>query len=260
MHIDLFVLFAQIFNFLVLVFLLKYLLYNRIIGAMDAREARIASQFAEAERMRSEAQQTAREFDTKNRELQEMSEEMMVRAQKASEQEKEKLMDTVRSEVGQVKKRWYETLTREKKAFLEELRRRAGTYIYDTIRQVLSEMADNELEDRMVRVFVMRAQAMDQEQQDRLREALKTGPAAVMIRSAFTLNPDQRRQIEDAVRPYVGEKVSIRYEVQDTQTAGIEMMAHGYKLSWSIADYLSSLEEKFVATLKEEIHLDEQAV
>ena len=39
MHIDWFVLFAQIVNFLVLVFLLKHFLYGRILDAMDARQA-----------------------------------------------------------------------------------------------------------------------------------------------------------------------------------------------------------------------------
>jgi hypothetical protein len=67
---------------------------------MDAREARIASRFAEAERMRDEARKTAEEFDSRNRELQERAEEMMITAQKASEKEKERLMDSVRSEVG----------------------------------------------------------------------------------------------------------------------------------------------------------------
>jgi len=35
------------------------------------------------------------------------------------------------------------------------------------------------------------------------------------------------------------------------------MMVHGYKLSWSIEDYLASLEEKFVRVLKEEIRTEE---
>ena len=39
MHIDWFVLFCQIFNFLLLVYLLKRFLYGRIIKAMDDREA-----------------------------------------------------------------------------------------------------------------------------------------------------------------------------------------------------------------------------
>ncbi len=137
MHIDWFVLAAQIFNFLVLVFALRYLLYDKILGAMDAREAKIASRFDEAERLKTQAQQSAQAYDEKNRELQDKADELMNQAQKASEHEKNLLMDKVREEVDQVRQRWYETLSREKDAFLEDLRKRAGTYIYDTIRHVL---------------------------------------------------------------------------------------------------------------------------
>ena len=49
MHIDWFVFLCQIVNFLILLWLLKKFLYGRIIAAMDAREAKIASTFEEAE-------------------------------------------------------------------------------------------------------------------------------------------------------------------------------------------------------------------
>ena len=260
MHIDLFVLAAQIFNFLVLVFVLKYLLYDKILGAMDDREARIASRFDEAERLKLEAQQSAQAYDEKNRELQDKADELMNQAQKASEHEKNLLMDKVRQEVDQVRQRWYETLNREKDAFLEDLRKRAGKYIYDTIRHVLADMVNEDLEDRMVKVFISRIRSMDQAQQDKLKDSLKAGGSMIIVRSAFTLKAEQAKQIEEAIRPYVGLKVPMRYEISGVIGAGIEIMAHGYKLSWSIEDYLASLEEKFVRALKEEIRLEEKVI
>ena len=260
MHVDLFVLAAQIFNFLVLVFVLKRLLYNRILGAMDAREAKIASRFDEAERLKIEARQSAQAYDEKNRELQDKADELMNLAQKASEHEKNLLMDKVREEVDQVRQRWYETLNREKDAFLEDLRKRAGTYIYNTIRHVLADMANEDLEDRMVRVFISRIRSMDQVHQDKLKDSLKALGSLIIVRSAFTLKAEQAKQIEEAIRPYTGSKVPMRYEISTIIGAGIEIMAHGYKLSWSIEDYLASLEEKFVRALKEEIRLEEKVI
>jgi F-type H+-transporting ATPase subunit b len=227
---------------------------------MDAREARIASRFDEAERLKIEAQQSAQAYDEKNRELQDKAEELMNQAQKASEHAKNLLMDKVRVEVDQVRQRWYETLNREKDAFLEDLRKRAGTYIYDTIRHVLADMANADLEDRIVWVFISRINSMDQVQQDKLKDSLKAGGSLIRVRSAFTLKAEQSKQIEEAIRPYTGTKVPIRYEISGVIGAGIEIMAHGYKLSWSIEDYLASLEEKFVRALKEEIRLEENVI
>jgi F-type H+-transporting ATPase subunit b len=169
-------------------------------------------------------------------------------------------MDKVRVEVDQVRQRWYATLNREKDAFLEDLRKRAGTYIYDTIRHILADMANEDLEDRMVKVFIMRIRSLDQVQQDKLKDSLKADGSLIIVRSAFTLKAELAKQIEEAIRPYAGLKVPIRYEISVAIGAGIEIMAHGYKLSWSIEDYLASLEEKFVRALKEEIRIEEQPV
>jgi len=257
MRIDWFVLFAQIINFLVLVFLLKHFLYSRILGAMDTREARITAQFDEAGRLKEEALQSAQAYQEKNRDLAERSEELLNQAIRAAQNEKNQLMDEARQEVEAVRQRWHDTLSREKKTFLEDLRRRSGTYIYDTIRHVLSDMADEDLESRMVRVFVGLIRGMDQEKQDLLKEAFQPGGVVIMVRSTFALSPEQRGMIEEALRPYLALKASVRYETAEAIGAGIEMMVHGYKLSWSIEDYLASLEEKFVRVLKEEIRTEE---
>lgn len=257
MHIDWFVFFAQIVNFLILVYLLKYFLYNRILSAMDAREAKIASRFEEARQLKEEAQKTAQEFDEKNRELHEQSEEFLNQAHRQAEQEKNLLMDRVREEVEQVRQRWYETLAREKSAFLEDLRKRAGTYVYETIRRVLSDMADDELEGRMVQVFARRIGGMDGKERELLRNALQEKKSVIRVISAFALNEGHRQVIEQALAPYLTPKVSIRYEMVMTVGAGIELMARGYKLSWNIQDYLASLEEKFIRALKEEIRSEQ---
>lgn len=257
MHIDWFVFLAQIVNFLILVYLLKYFLYSRILSAMDAREAKIAARFDEARHLQEDARKMAQSYEEKNRELHEKSEEMMNQAYREAEKEKNLLMDQVRQEVDKVRHRWYETLAREKESFLEELRRRAGTYIYDTIRRVLADMADDELETRMVHVFARCVREMDVHEQEKFRDALKDRKAVVTVRSAFALNTVQRQVVEEALKPYLSQHFTIRYEVQWTVGAGIELTARGYKLSWSIRDYLASLEEKFIRALKEEIKTEQ---
>ena len=59
MHIDWFVFLAQIFNFLLLMYLLKRFLFGRIIKAMDDREAKIAARFQEAEELKLKASEEA---------------------------------------------------------------------------------------------------------------------------------------------------------------------------------------------------------
>ena len=85
MHIDWFVLFCQIFNFLLLVYLLKRVLYGRIIKAMDDREAKIVARFAEAEDLKVKATEAAGLYEKRNQSLNAAKEQMLNEATMAAD-------------------------------------------------------------------------------------------------------------------------------------------------------------------------------
>ena len=253
MHIDWFVFFAQIVNFLILVFLLKHFLYGRIIKAMDDREAKIVSRFEEAERLKKETQEAAAAWEKKNQSLHDMSEDILNKARETAENSRAELTQKAREEVDQIQQRWYEALESEKRTFLENLSQRSGTYVYDTIRKILSDLSDTELEQKIVSVFVKRIQDADDEKLDLLRKSATTAETGITIRSAFDLSAEQQRTIHESLRPYIPEELEITYEITSKAVAGIEMVLHGHKISWSINEYISSLEKSFSHILKEEM-------
>jgi len=148
MHIDWFVLFCQIFNFLLLVYLLKRFLYGRIIKAMDDREATIAARFADAEKMKTKAEEAAEIYDRKNQLLAEKSEQLLNEVSIAAESKRKELMEKVREDVDAIKTRWQDMLMREKDAFFQDLRGRAARQIYATARRALTDLADADLDCR----------------------------------------------------------------------------------------------------------------
>jgi len=253
MHIDWFVFFAQIVNFLILVFLLKHFLYGRIIKAMDDREAKIVSRFEEAGRLQDEAQEAAAACERKNRSLTDKAEEMLNKARDDAEKTREELTLKAREEVDQVQRRWYEALEVEKKTFIENLSARSGTYVYDTIRRMLLDLADVELEHKIVDVFIRLISHADEKTRSVLRQSAITDDAGITIRSAFELSAHQRSAIQEALRPYIPEDQGFTYELTPKAVAGIEMIIHGHKISWSINDYIASLEKSFSRILREEI-------
>ena len=253
MHIDWFVFFAQIVNFLILVFLLKHFLYGRIIKAMDEREAKIVSRFDEAERLKEEAQEASAACEKKNQSLTDRAQEILNKARDEAEESRAELTRNARKEVDQVQMRWYEALENEKTTFLENLSQRSGTYVYDTIRRILLDLADVELEQKIVDVFIRLISQADKEMLSVLKQSAITAGAGITIRSAFELSADQRSTIQEALRPYLSEDLEITYEITSKAVAGIDMMVHGHKISWSINDYISSLEKSFSRILREEI-------
>lgn len=254
MHIDWFVLFCQIFNFLLLVYLLKRFLYGRIIKAMDDREAKIASRFADAEEMKVKANEAAELYEKRNQMLNETKERLLNDAAMAAEAKRKELMDNVRQEVDQVKARWQDMLVREQDAFFCDLRQRAAKQLYATARKALSDLADADLEERIVDEFIRRVKALDKEKSVQIRNAIRGGGSQVIIQSAFSISEPRRAQIEDVLKKQITNGFTLRYMQQPEIVSGIELRVNGHKIAWSLNEYLETLVENLTETLQKEAH------
>jgi F-type H+-transporting ATPase subunit b len=251
MHVDWFVFFAQIVNFLILLFLLKKFLYGRIIGAIDAREAKIAATFAEAERSREEARKSALLYEKRLEEIESASVEMLNKARADAEAYRKDLMERVREEVDQIQSRWIETLRAERENFFRELRRLAGAQVYAVTRRVLKDLADIDLEQRIVQILTERIETMNREERDKIR-MLMTGDERITIQSAFDIPQDSRAKLNDTIHRSIRPGIDVAYEKSDDVMSGYEFRINGYKIAWSMKDYLDTLEERFYHVLYEE--------
>ncbi|MCU0553406.1 MAG: hypothetical protein MUE57_04105 [Syntrophales bacterium] len=251
MHIDWFVFFCQIVNLLLLLFLLKKFLYGRIIGAMDAREARIASTFADAEKSREAARESAERYEKRLRDLDAHVDAAMNRARDDAEAHRKELMDKAREEVDGLQARWVETLKSERDAFLADLRRLAGTQIYSITRRVLRDLADVELEQRIVEILMERIQTMDEEERGKFRASLADG-GTITVQSAFDIPDVERQKLDDVIHRCINGETQVVFEKSDNVMTGYELKTDGHKIAWSIKDYLDSLEERFYHALYEE--------
>jgi F-type H+-transporting ATPase subunit b len=254
MHIDWFVLFCQIFNFLLLVYLLKRFLYGRIIKAMDDREAKIAARFADAEDMQVKATAAAELYEKRNQSLSETKEQMLNEATIAADAKRKELMEKVREEVDQVKTRWQDMLVREKDAFFSDLRQRVARQLYATARKALRDLADADLEERIVDEFLRRVKNLDEEKSVQIRKAISGGGNNVIIQSAFAISEQRRAQIEATLKKQITSDFKIKYLQQEEIVSGIELRVNGHKIAWSLNEYLETLVESMTETLQKEAH------
>ena len=254
MHIDWFVFLAQIFNFLLLMYLLKRFLYGRIIKAMDDREAKIAKRFEDADALQAKAREEAQLYEQRNQMLNEKKEVMLNEATMAADAKRKELMEKVREEVETVKTRWQEMLLREQDAFFYDLRQRAAKQLYATARKALSDLADEELEDRIIEEFLRRLQALDAEKSKQIRQAIAGGGNRVTVQSAFGISAPRQSQIEEVLKKQITNGFTIRYLHEPDVVSGIELRVNGHKIAWSLNEYLETLVESLTETLQKEAH------
>ena len=244
MHIDWFVFFAQIVNFLILLALLKRFLYGRIIGAMDAREAKIAATFSEAEQSREKARESALRYEQSPEGTGTKLRGAAEQARTEADAYRRELMEKVREEIDLTQTRWVETLCAERANLFHELRRLTGVEVYAIARQVLKDLADVALEERIAQVLAGRIETMDLEEREKIR-SLVTAGKPIRILSAFVLSPEAKARLDQAIHRSLGAGLDGVYETADDVLSGCELRIDGYKVAWSVKDYLDTLEEKF---------------
>lgn len=253
MSIDWFTVVAQSINFVILVWLLKRFLYKPILSAIDARERWIATELADAEAKEAAAVRQRDELKVQNDALEKRCGAVFSQAAAEANAERLRLVEEARREAEALKTRQQEALRTEAQELGQALSRRTEQEVFAVARKALADLAAASLEERMTEVFVRRLRALEGPAKDRLGEALRTAGAPALLRSAFDLAPDQRAAIQRAVDETFAVAVKIRFETAPELVSGIELTTGGQRVSWNLADYLTSLQGGVAALLEEKL-------
>ena len=136
-----------------------------------------------------------------------------------------------------------ETLGNDARNLNQSVSRRTEQAVFSIARKALADLATASLEERLGEVFTRRLRGLDGPAKAALGLALKSEPDPALVRSAFDLPAAQRATIQNALNETFSADISLRYETAPDLISGIELSAHGQKVGWSIADYLTSMEK-----------------
>lgn len=253
MLIDWYTVAAQIVNFLILVALLKFFLYNRVIKAMDERERHISARLEAAEQQRQAAAEEAASYRQKQQELEAKRAAMLARARQEAASQRQELLDHARQEVESVQSRWHQAVREEQDAFLHDLRQRASQQLYAMARRALTDLAHADLEQQMIAAFLDELHALGEDAWNAIVTARQDAKQPLVIHSAFDLPQEACQKLQDTLQKHLGESVDIRYETTPEVMCGIELQTDGQKIAWSLEHYLATLEESLATAFEEEI-------
>jgi len=251
MLIDWFTIGAQALNFLILVWLMKRFLYKPILHAIDEREKRIATELANADAKKAEAQKERDAFKGKNEEFDQQRAALLSKATDEAQTERQRLLDEARKAADSLSAKLQETFRNEEHNLHQAISRRTQQEVFAIARKALTDLATTSLEERLVGVFTRRLREMDGQTKAGLAAGLKTASDPALVRSAFDLPVEQRAAIQNALNETFSAEIPIRFETAPDLISGIELTANGQKMAWSIADYLVAMENGVVELLKE---------
>ncbi|QAY86137.1 F0F1 ATP synthase subunit delta [Pseudomonas arsenicoxydans] len=243
MLIDWFTVAAQVLNFIILVWLMKRFLYQPVLNAIAAREAKIAAELKDAADTKAKAHQQQDEFEKKNQSFDEQRAALLKKATDEASNERGRLLAEARKTADAASVVRTKALVTERQDLHADFVRHTQQQVYDISRRVLGDLASVTLEQQACEVFIQRLRGLDGTARDELAAALKatSDGAPARLRSAFELPAAQHISIQAALDELFGQAIVLKFETSPELVSGIELSVQGLKLAWSISDYLDVL-------------------
>lgn len=272
MLIDWFTVIAQVLNFLILAWLLKRFLYRPILDAIDAREHRIATELADADKKSAESERQQDKFKKKNAAFDTEKEQRNNNLTAEIKTERARLFAKVREETDRLRDKLQLALKNDQLILQVTLSQRVREEVFAIVGKVLKDLADTNLEARITAVFIQHFQKLSHKELAGFKSAVQQSGSDVksplIIRSAFTFSKEQCALIEAAIKNIfchhttgehsveknaedvingsdsthdkIVDQIALKFVIDPTVISGIEINVNGQKVAWSIGDYLNS--------------------
>jgi len=249
MLIDWFTVGAQVLNFVVLVWLMKRFLYQPVLDAIAAREKRIADQIADAAAKEAQAASERKAFEDRNTAFDQQRADLLGKATADAQAQGQRLADEARKAAAALAVQHQQSLATQAAQLQQLIAGRAAHEVFAVARKTLTDLANVDLEERMVEVFTRHLGELAGPAKEALGAALQQSAESALVRSHFALTADRQAAIGNAVNVAFSAEIALRFETAADTVCGIELRAGGQKMAWTIAQYLRDFEHDVAALL-----------
>ena len=244
---------AQAVNFLILVWLLHRFLYAPITNAVRSREMRIQERIDEAAEIKRQAEADAERYKKEREGLEREREKLLAAAREAANEHRRGLEHTIRLEISGLRDRWRSDALGERDAFVQEVRQVASQQFFVLAREALGDLADRSLNDAVSESFSNRLLKLEPERVAKLKDAAAHSDQIIQVASSFELGSTAKRRITKVVHDVICHDAQIAYGIENDLICGIRLRAGGQTISWSIASYLTQLENRLRDEIEQKI-------
>ncbi len=251
MKIDWFTVIAQAINFLILVWLLKRFLYKPILSAIDEREKKITAQIKDADDKKAVAEKEQADFKRRNDDFDAQKQALMDKAVADTNTQRDKLLEDAKNEANTLRSNLEKSIKEKQESDAVASEAKTQQQVFTITKKALKEMASSSLDEQSVNTFIKRLHTLNDDEKQQFITAFKSNANTILVRSAFDLPAAQQAAMNDAVNETLGTKTTLQFTTTPDLISGIELTTNGYKLAWSFAEYLQSLQKNIAAKTKD---------
>ncbi|MFP4661406.1 MAG: F0F1 ATP synthase subunit B [Halanaerobiales bacterium] len=240
MQINWFEIIAQVINFFILLFILQKLFYKPVTEAMKERKSKIQDKREKADEKMNEANELIDKYEQKMESLEDEKEEIIEKAEQEAAEKRDELFEQYREEAEKKRRDYLNEVEEEKERFLENVRIELGKNAVRIASNVLKMVADEDLIDKSLKLFIDRLDSIDREN---IKEEVEYSKEKVTLYSSHQLEESSKEKIEERLDQLLEGFEEIDYQIEEDLILGYRLKLESLTVDYSIVKYLDQVEK-----------------
>lgn len=244
MSIDLFTFFAQMFNLLLLLYLLRRFLYLPVLKAVDERQKFIERELKKAASSHKEALRLEAECRQKMAEIDAQKQEILSQTRAEAAVLAEKLANEAKAQFEADKSQWKQRLAGEQKTFELAMQNLILEHFNKLADGALKQMADVSLNDLILNKLKEKISALPVRKKQEFAAAYQN-KKQLFVRSAQKISAEQKQKVKDFLRVQLElpEETKFKFEVDKKLVCGVALQADEQLIDWNLAGYMNEFQK-----------------
>ena len=235
--------FLEIFNFLILLWVLKHFLYQPILEMIARRRAAIESQLTEAEKHHTEASVLKQQYEHRLADWEIERQKSMDDLAHEIENNRSHQLEKLKLELKQEAEKTRVAETKQHQQIIRDIEQRALQQAAKFSSRLLAEAAGPELETRLVELLLKDLNSLATDKITEISNKWTESPELIYISSAYPLAAAQHQQLENILSRVTGLSIPVHYEQDTKLLAGLNITIGSWILQLNVRDELQGFRE-----------------
>lgn len=233
----------EIFNFLILLWILKRFLYVPIKNIILARKETVEKELENASSQLQEAQTLQKKYENRLTDWEKAKEAKKLELQHDIDKEKAKQMDNLKKMLEKEKEKNTVLIEQQITDKINKARKESIRQAVEFAASLLSQLSDNNLEKKIIELFINSFQGFSTEQIAELKEKIGEYERPIKIKTAFELNNEQKTKLSKLFERLFNEKFKFKFECEPNLLAGAYIELNSVIFHLNLRDELSFFSE-----------------
>lgn len=233
----------EIFNFLVLVWILKRFLYQPVLNVITRRRATIENQLAEARQLHTDSDALKERYEHRLADWEQERQTAMDKLRLELEENRLHQLENLKAELAQEKEKNQVARSRQDKQLIREIEQSALQQGAEFASRLLTGAAGPELENRLFDLLLDGLKVLSDDQISLLSSKWGESPEHILVFSAYPLAENKRHQLEKTLSEATGLSAPVFYEQDAKLLAGLNITIGAWVLQLNVRDELQGFTE-----------------